>query len=105
MAHVHHVTETDRHCRWDKTIPPVLTVEPGDTIVFDTPDTINGQIRADSTSADLAALDFEPIHQINGPVFVEGAQPGDTLIVEIIEITPKEWGWTGMIPWIRITPG
>ncbi|MGH2510643.1 MAG: acetamidase/formamidase family protein, partial [Ktedonobacteraceae bacterium] len=50
-------------------------------------------------SADvLATLDFSVIHPVTGPVAVAGAQPGDMLEVEVLDIQHKGWGWTGIIP-------
>ena len=50
------------------------------------------------TSADLATLDFSRVDQVAGPVCVDGAEPGDTLEVELLEFEPADWGWTASIP-------
>lgn len=98
MGTTHQVSEQHRHNRFDRSIPPVLTIEPGDTVVFETPDALNSQIGPGSSNDVLTTLDFSAIHQISGPIAVEGAEPGDTLIVEIISIEPKPWGWSGVLP-------
>lgn len=98
MPRTHHLAGSHVHCRWDNGIPPALTVEPGDTVVFDTPEITRGQIAPRSTADVLRGLDFDPIHQISGPVAIRGAEPGDTLVVEILDVRPKGWGWTGVIP-------
>ncbi len=98
MPRVHHITAEQAHCRWDRHLPPVIDVDPGDSIVFETPDAVNYQIDRESESSILTTLDFDPIHQVNGPVFVRGAEPGDTLVVEIVDIKPIDWGWTAIIP-------
>ncbi len=64
---------------------------------FDCLDASNGQITATSTSASLNSLVFDQLDQVNGPVYVEGALPGDTLQIDILEITTAEWGWTGIL--------
>jgi acetamidase/formamidase len=38
------------------------------------------------------------VNPVSGPVFVKGARPGDTLAVEILELRPRDWGWTAIIP-------
>jgi len=38
------------------------------------------------------------VNPVSGPVFVKGAKPGDTLAVEILELRPRDWGWTAIIP-------
>ena len=98
MPRVHHVTSDQVQSRWNRHLPPVLEIEPGDTVVFETPDSINGQITPDSSHESLLGLDFEQIHQVNGPVLVRGAEAGDTLVVDIIDIKPGDWGWTAIIP-------
>ena len=79
-------------------IPPVHTVPSGSTVSFDVLDASCGQITAGSVVADLAALDFSRVDQVAGPVFVEGAEPGDTLEVELLAFQPADWGWTACIP-------
>jgi acetamidase/formamidase len=98
VPRVHHVTADQAQSRWDKRLPPVLEIEPGDTVVFETPDSIDGQITPESGPEVLLSLDFDPIHQVNGPVLVQGAEAGDTLVVDIIDIKPGTWGWTAIIP-------
>ena len=35
---------------------------------------------------------------MNGPVYIEGARPGDTLQVDVLDAAPAPWGWTGVLP-------
>jgi acetamidase/formamidase len=46
----------------------------------------------------LATLDFARINPVTGPIFVEGAKPGDALVVEILDLDVDTWGWTANIP-------
>ena len=80
------------HKRWDVDIEPVLTVRPGDTIAVETDDFAGGQVSRDSTHDDLLALDFNEIYPLAGPIFVEGAEPGDALAIEFLEFDLPEWG-------------
>ena len=93
-----HVRREQHHLAWDGTIPPVLRVGSGDEVTFDALDASNGQITAASTVAAIATLDFANVDQVCGPVFVEGAEPGDTLQVELLDFQPGDWGWTAAIP-------
>ena len=61
-------------------------------------DASDEQIRADSTSEDVAKLDFNHVNPVSGPVYVRGAQPGDVLAIDILEFRPRDWGWTALIP-------
>ena len=93
-----HVARDRNHLAWDPAIPPVATVSSGETVGFDCLDASNGQLTAASTVGDLAALDFSQLDQVNGPVEVAGAEPGDTLQVDVLELLPADWGWTASIP-------
>jgi acetamidase/formamidase len=93
-----HIGRDQFHLEWDASVPPVLNVASGSEIDFDPLDASCGQITAGSTVSDLAVLDFSRVDQVCGPVFVEGAQPGDTLQVELLDFQPGDWGWTAAIP-------
>ena len=93
-----HVGRDRTHLAWDPAIPPVASVGSGEIVAFDCLDASNGQLTETSTTADLGALDFERVDQVNGPVEVAGAEPGDTLQVDILELEPAGWGWTANIP-------
>src|SRR5437773_904286 len=75
---------------------PVLEVEPGAVVTFETNDCFTGQIRSE---ADLVTeIDFERVNGATGPVAVRGAEPGDSLIVEILDVTPVAQGVATIIP-------
>jgi acetamidase/formamidase len=93
-----HVGRDQWHLAWDRSIPPVLTVGSGDVVTFDALDASNGQITASSTTSDLATLAFDQVDQVAGPIFIDGARPGDTLEVELLSFQPAGWGWTANIP-------
>jgi len=77
-------------------LEPVLEVKPGATVTFETNDCFSGQIR---TEDDLVTeIDFERVNSATGPVAVAGAEAGDSLIVEILEVRPIEWGVATLIP-------
>ncbi|MGM0606619.1 MAG: acetamidase/formamidase family protein [Halobacteriota archaeon] len=86
------------HNVWDNSIEPALTIEPGDVVRFDCRDALDGQIDLDSTADDLATASFDPVHPLTGPVYVEGAEPGDVLAVELLDLQHKGWGFTGYMP-------
>ena len=97
-ASAFHVTRDRNHLAWDPAIPPIATVPSGSIVTFDCLDSSNGQITASSTVGDLDTLDFDRVDQVSGPVAVEGAAPGDTLQIELLEFGPADWGWTASIP-------
>ncbi|MEZ4867525.1 MAG: acetamidase/formamidase family protein [Caldilineaceae bacterium] len=94
----HHLDDTQPHAFWDNSLSPRVRIASGDTVVFETLEASSGQVTPSSTTADLATLSFDPIHPLTGPVYVEGAAPGDTLEVEILSLAHKSWGWNAVLP-------
>jgi acetamidase/formamidase len=92
------ISADQNHLAWDPSIEPVASVGSGDLVEFDCLDASNGQLDAGSTTETLAELDFERVDQVTGPVEVAGAEPGDTLQVDLVEFEPADWGWTASIP-------
>jgi acetamidase/formamidase len=93
-----HITRDRFHLAWDPAIPPIETVPSGSVVEFDLLDASGGQFTRTSTIDDLADLDFDRVDQVNGPIAVEGAAPGDTLQVDLLSFRPGDWGWTACIP-------
>ncbi len=94
----HQLSAAHTRHRWSSQYPPALEIGSGDTVVFECRDSSDGQIRRDSTLADLAGIDPNRVHAITGPVFVRDAMPGDVLEIHIREIEHEGWGWTGITP-------
>ncbi|MYF61212.1 MAG: hypothetical protein F4179_06005, partial [Gammaproteobacteria bacterium] len=86
------------HNRWSSTIPPQLTVPSGAVVEVFTKEASDGQITEATTAEDLANVDFDLIHALTGPIYVEGASPGDILAVTLHEIEVQGWGWAGIFP-------
>lgn len=95
---LHSVREDAFNYVWDNALEPALEVEPGDAVELHVRDASDEQIDADSDVAAVAALDFDHVNPVSGPVFVKGARPGDVLEVELLELRPRDWGWTALIP-------
>jgi acetamidase/formamidase len=91
--HRHH-----HHFGWDNTNPPALTVTPGTTIEFECIDSSGGQLSPESSVADVPRIDFARVNPVTGPIYVEGAEPGDALKVTIGDFVPSGFGWTASIP-------
>ena len=94
----HTLTKDQTHNKFSSAIAPILTVESGAVIEAFTEDASDEQFSPDSGMEDLDNLDFEPIHPLTGPVYVEGAEPGDALKVTLHEIELGNWGWHAIIP-------
>lgn len=89
---------TTIHNVWDNAIAPVASVAAGDEITVETLDAGGGQLTAESGSGDVGGIDLGAVNPVTGPVSVEGAGPGDALVVDILEVSVGEWGWTANIP-------
>jgi acetamidase/formamidase len=100
-----HYFPSDRvHFTWDADNEPVLTVASGDTVVVHTRDVSDNQITPESTVDAIASLDWDRVYPLAGPIAVEGAQPGHTLGVEIVDLHPQGWGWTAILPGFGLLP-
>jgi len=86
------------HNRWHEDIPPILRIQPGDQVVLETRDALDGQIGPSSTAQDVSRADLRPAHALTGPIYVEGAEPGDLLEVKIQAVVPERFGFTVQVP-------
>ena len=97
MAKSHQLDDSSVHREWNNAIAPRLEIEPGDTVVFDTRDAADRYYTPESTHADVLARGPFRGHPLTGPVRVRGARPGDTLVVEILDVRPAApFGWTAI---------
>lgn len=86
------------HNRFSKSIPPVLKVPSGAIVEVETKEATDGQLAINSKSEDVPNVQFDPIHPLTGPVYVEGAEPGDVLAVTLHHIEIGDWAWSGVFP-------
>jgi acetamidase/formamidase len=104
MPKTHHLPDERVHFTWDVGNEPVLEIESGDTVVVWTRDVSDNQIGPDSDTSVIASLDWDRVYPLAGPIAVKGAQPGDTLAVEILDIHTQGWGWTAILPGLGLLP-
>ena len=86
------------HNRWHPGITPVIWAEPGDEVVMETRDAVDGQIGEGSVAADIPGVDISVVHPLTGPVHVAGAEPGDMLVVDILDVSTGTFGYTMQSP-------
>jgi formamidase len=86
------------HNRWHPDIEPIVEVAPGEDLLLETRDASDGQVQPHTRYDDLARHDKKAGHPLTGPVFVNGAQPGDVLEVEFVDLTAQPHGWTVIRP-------
>src|SRR5437667_10399414 len=96
--HSYTIHQDQSHFGWNNANKPVVHAKPGETIEFNPMDASAGQITQKSTVADVPKLDFARVNPVAGPVYVDGAEPGDAIKVTLLSFTPSGWGWTANIP-------
>lgn len=92
------LTADQTHNRFSAAIEPEVRVPSGAVVETHTEEASDGQLDPGSTAEDVENLDFDPIHPLTGPVYVEGAEPGDVLKVTLHEVELGEEGWTAVVP-------
>lgn len=98
------VTADQTHNKFSSAIPPVVRVPDGSVIEVFTHEATGGQFNLESTEEAMHHVDMDKVHTITGPVYVEGAEPGDVLAVELLDLEPGDWGWTGLSPGFGFLP-
>ena len=98
MAGAHRHTIHQNHLGWDNSNAPAARIAPGDSMEFDVCDASGSQLSPVSTVGDVATLDFSKVNPVTGPVFIDGAEPGDVLKITLLSFVPSGWGWTANIP-------
>ena len=87
------------HNRWHPDIPPLASIEPGEAIGIDVRDGLDCQVTETSPPKGAALnLDLQRAHPLTGPIAIAGAEPDDLLTVEVIDIEPASFGFTGVRP-------
>ncbi|NQV19849.1 MAG: acetamidase/formamidase family protein [Rhodospirillales bacterium] len=94
----HTIHSHQGHLGWDNSLSPVATIAPGESVEFEVKDASNGHLSPASSAQDLLTLDLATVNPVTGPVWIDGAEPGDALKVKILDLAPSGWGWTGNIP-------
>src|SRR5680860_1738108 len=87
---------------FDRRVEPVIRVQPGEVFVVECEDARGGRTRTPETMTTEYLLEMQRTgwygNPVTGPVFVEGAEPGDTLAVRIHEMSVDDLGWIPIWP-------
>ncbi|MFB6102173.1 MAG: formamidase [Haloplanus sp.] len=85
--------------RWHPDVPPAASIEPGEKVRIECLDWTGNQVVNDDSANDIRDMRLDPNHHLSGPFEVKGAEPGDILVVDILDLGPfpdHEWGFTGI---------
>jgi len=86
------------HNRWHPDIPMASWVKPGDDFILETYDWTGGFIKNNDSADDVRDIDLSTVHFLTGPIGVHDAEPGDLLVVDLLDIGAKPdslWGFNG----------
>ena len=91
------LTADQKHNKFSSLIPPVLKVKSGSVIKADAYEASDNQLHRNATLEDLINIDFGPIHAMTGPVYVEEAEVGDILAVDLLKVELGDYGWQAIV--------
>ncbi|WP_446744025.1 acetamidase/formamidase family protein [Silvibacterium acidisoli] len=94
----HTLSAEPTHSRWNRDLAPRLVIAHGDTVHMECADASGGQVKPGMSAGEFQSIDRGRIHALTGPIFIEGADVGDVLEVQVLEVAHKGWGWTSVIP-------
>jgi acetamidase/formamidase len=97
VAHEHFADPARIHHEWDADLEAVVKVDSGDVVHFDIKAAGEGQVWPGAKFEDTR-FDFDTIYNLCGPVYVNGARPGDMLEIEVLDLRAGDWGWTAFLP-------
>jgi acetamidase/formamidase len=86
------------HSVWDRALEPRLHIAPGDEVQFECVDASGGQVHPGMTVEELQSIDRTRIHALTGPIWIDGAEPGDILEINVLATQHRGWGWSSVIP-------
>jgi acetamidase/formamidase len=93
----HILSAEPTHSRWNRALPPRIAIAPGDTVHLECVDSSGAQVRPGMSVAEFLEIDRGRIHALTGPIFVEGAEVGDVLQIDVLKVAHQGWGWSSVI--------
>jgi acetamidase/formamidase len=93
----HTLSAEPTHSVWDRSLSPRLRIAPGDDVAYECVDASGGQVKPGMTIAEFLAIDRTRIHALTGPLWIEGAEPGDVLQIDVLSTRHGGWGWSSVI--------
>jgi len=93
----HTLSAEPTHSVWNRALSPRLRIEPGDEVEVQCVDASGGQVRPGMSTTEYLAIDRTRIHALTGPIWIEGAEPGDVLQIDVLGTRHHGWGWSSII--------
>ncbi len=93
----HTLSAEPTHSVWDRALQPRLQIQPGDEVQIECTDASGGQVQPGMNVAAYLKIDRTRIHALTGPIWIEGAEPGDVLQVDVLATRHSGWGWSSVV--------
>jgi len=93
----HKLLANPTHSVWNRALPPRVRIQPGDTVHMECVDSSGSQVNPKTTLSEYLQIDRTRIHALTGPIYVDRAEPGDVLQVDVLKVAHRGWGWTSVI--------
>ncbi|HUN85650.1 MAG TPA: acetamidase/formamidase family protein [Terracidiphilus sp.] len=93
----HVLSAEPTHSVWNRALKPRLRIDPGDEVQIECVDASGGQVAPGMTTEEYLAIDRTRIHALTGPIWVEDAEAGDVLQVDVLSTRHGGWGWTSVV--------
>jgi acetamidase/formamidase len=93
----HILSAEPAHSVWNRRLEPRLRISTGDIVHMDCLDSSGAQVRPEMKVEDFLKIDRTRIHALTGPIFIAGAQAGDVLQIDVLEVAHKGWGWSSVV--------
>jgi acetamidase/formamidase len=93
----HTLAAEPTHSVWDRSLEPRLRIEPGDEVQIECVDASGGQVQPEMTTEEYLKIDRTRIHALTGPIWIEGAEPGDVLEIGVLFTRHAGWGWSSVV--------
>jgi acetamidase/formamidase len=94
----HRLTAEPTHSRWNRALAPRLTISAGDTVHLSCLDSTGSQVTPGTSLEDFLAIDRGRVHALTGPIWIDGAEPGDVLEIQVLQVEHLGWGWSSVMP-------
>jgi acetamidase/formamidase len=85
------------HSVWDRSLAPRLHISPGDEVQIECLEASGAQVHAAMTLVEYLRIDRTRIHSLTGPIFIEDAEPGDVLQIDVLATRHCGWGWSSIV--------
>jgi acetamidase/formamidase len=93
----HALAAEPTHSVWDRSLRPRLRIEPGAEVQIECMDASGGQVQPGMTVAEYLRIDRSRIHALTGPIWIEGAESGDVLQIDVLSTRHSGWGWSSIV--------